>query len=93
MITLNFDGIEDYIEIADDARFSVATTGRLTVAAWMRPYVLAFLKFESTGYVHWLGKGEIGSKNGRSECTTKRPLIFRRGQIGSVSMFSTCKAV
>ena len=55
MITLNFDGFDDYIQIADDARFSVATTGGLTVAAWMRPEVLAFPNFESTGYVHWLG--------------------------------------
>jgi hypothetical protein len=62
MTTLNFDGIDDYIEIADDARLSVATTGRLTVAAWMRPDVLAFPNFESTGYVRWLGKGEIGQQ-------------------------------
>ena len=59
MTTLKFDGINDYVEIADDARFSVATIGRLTVAEWMRPDVLAFPKFESTGYVHWIGKGEI----------------------------------
>jgi len=45
MITLNFDGIDDYIEIAGDARLSVATTGRLTIAAWMRPDVLAFPNF------------------------------------------------
>ena len=39
MTTLKFDGINDYVDIADDSRFSVATTGRLTVAAWMRPDV------------------------------------------------------
>jgi hypothetical protein len=45
MITLNFDGIDDYIEIDDVARLSVATTGSLTVAAWMRPDVLEFSEF------------------------------------------------
>lgn len=77
MITLKFDGIDDYIEIADDARLSVATTGSLTIAAWMRPDVLAFPNFESTGYVHWLGKGEIGQQEWTfrmyNETTTDMP--------------------
>jgi hypothetical protein len=49
MSTLQFDGIKDYVEIADDAGFSVATTGSLTVAAWIRPDVLTFPNSESTG--------------------------------------------
>jgi len=55
---LVFDGIDDYIEIPDSPDFSVATTGQLTVSAWIRPDVLTFPHAESTGYVHWLGKGE-----------------------------------
>ena len=55
MSTLQFDGIKDYVEIADDAGFSVATTGSLTVAAWIRPDALTFPNSESTGYVHWMG--------------------------------------
>jgi Concanavalin A-like lectin/glucanases superfamily len=62
MSTLQFDGIDDYVEIADDAGFSVATTGSLTVAAWMRPDVLTFPNAESTGYVHWMGKGNTGAQ-------------------------------
>jgi hypothetical protein len=62
MSTLQFDGIKDYVEIADDAGFSVATTSSLTVAAWIRPDVLTFPNSESTGYVHWMGKGGIGEQ-------------------------------
>jgi hypothetical protein len=57
---LVFDGEDDYIEIPDHADFSVATTGQLSVSAWIRPDVLTFPIFQSTGYVHWMGKGEPG---------------------------------
>lgn len=57
---LVFDGEDDYIEIPDHADFSVATTGALTASAWIRPDVLMFPVFQSTGYVHWMGKGEAG---------------------------------
>jgi hypothetical protein len=77
MSVLQFDGAKDFIEIPDDVGFSVATTGRLTVAAWMRPYVLTFPHSESTGYVHWMGKGEIGQQEWTfrmySETTTDHP--------------------
>jgi hypothetical protein len=59
---LVFDGLDDYIEIPDDVQFSVASTGQLTVSAWIRPDVLTFPVFQSTGYVHWLGKGEAGQQ-------------------------------
>jgi hypothetical protein len=59
---LVFDGQDDYIEIPDDVQFSVANTGQLTVSAWIRPDVLTFPAFQSTGYVHWLGKGEAGQQ-------------------------------
>lgn len=55
---LHFDGIDDYVEIPDSGVFSVATTGELTVSAWIRPATLQFPSIEGTGYVHWLGKGE-----------------------------------
>jgi Concanavalin A-like lectin/glucanases superfamily len=63
MSTLQFNGTpSDYIEIADSADFSVATTNSLTGSAWMRPDVLTFPNSESTGYVHWMGKGETGQQ-------------------------------
>jgi len=57
---LVFDGLDDYVEIPDDLQFSLTTTGQLSVAAWIRPDVLNFPVFQSTGYVHWMGKGEAG---------------------------------
>jgi hypothetical protein len=57
---LVFDGIDDYIEVPDSPDFSLATTDQLTVSAWIRPAVLTFPDAESTGYVHWMGKGERG---------------------------------
>jgi hypothetical protein len=63
MSVLQFDGTKnDYIEISDSVDFSVASTGSLTVSAWMRPDVLTFPISESTGYVHWMGKGETGQQ-------------------------------
>ena len=58
--TLVFDGTDDYGEIPDTPRLSLASTGHLSVSAWIRPDVLSFPVYESTGYVHWMGKGEPG---------------------------------
>lgn len=75
--TLVFDGIDDYIEIPDSPDFSVATTGQLSVSAWIRPDTLTFPIAESTGYVHWLGKGERGQREWvfrmYNEQTTDKP--------------------
>jgi hypothetical protein len=61
MSILQFNGTaSDYIEIADSADFSVA--GTFTASAWMRPDVLTFPNSESTGYVHWMGKGETAQQ-------------------------------
>jgi hypothetical protein len=63
MSTLQFNGTaSDYIEISDSSDFSVATANSLTVSAWMQPDVLTFPNSESTGYVHWMGKGEAGQQ-------------------------------
>ena len=68
MSVLQFNGTKtNYIEIPDDAAFSIATTGSLTVSAWMRPDTLTFPISEGGGagdnsYVHWLGKGEDGQQ-------------------------------
>lgn len=62
---LSFDGVHTYVEIPDTPDFSVATTGQLTVSAWIQPETiqpgaLVFPTTEGGGesYVHWLGKGE-----------------------------------
>jgi hypothetical protein len=61
---LSFDGVKSYVEIADSPDFSVATTGAMTVSAWIRPATLIFPTTEggNESYVHWLGKGEVGQQ-------------------------------
>lgn len=68
---LVFDGVDDYLEVADRAALSVATTGQITVVALMRPDVLDFPGAEPSSdgpLVHWLGKGtEYGADDGDQE--------------------------
>ena len=54
-----FDGIDDYIEFPDDDLFSVNNTGELTISVWIAPSTTRFAQTESSGYVHWFGKGVI----------------------------------
>jgi hypothetical protein len=49
-----------YLQVPDASDLSVTSRGRLTVEAWIRPDTLQFPRQESTGYVHFLGKGEPG---------------------------------
>ena len=55
-----FNGSSQYIEVPNDSALSVPATGILTIEAWLRPDTLEFPGQEDTGYVHWLGKGEVG---------------------------------
>lgn len=59
---LVFDGVASYCEVPDSSDLSVATTGALSVAAWMRPDTLTFTSIEGSGYVYWMGKGEHGKQ-------------------------------
>ena len=66
-VYLKFTGADSYVEIASIGDYSVATTGELTVAAWIRPDTLNFSRWEGTRYVHWLGKGEGAGDSGQQE--------------------------
>lgn len=57
----DFDGATQYFEVADADELSPATTGVLTIEAWMRPDTLDFANDEGAGYVHWMGKGTAGA--------------------------------
>lgn len=46
-----------YMEIPDHDAFSINTAGALTISVWVCPKVLTFRNAESSGYVHWMGKG------------------------------------
>lgn len=52
-----FNGSSQYMQVKDHQALSPATTGVLTIEAWMRPDTLRFPHKEGTGYVHWMGKG------------------------------------
>jgi len=58
----SFNGTDAYIEIADHNAFSLSTTRKLSISAWMRPGTLNFPNDEGSGYVHWLGKGEANQR-------------------------------
>ncbi|WP_457091679.1 hypothetical protein [Microvirga sp. P5_D2] len=54
-----FSGRNSYFEFPDAPDLSVSNTGILTFEAWLRPDALRFPKQEGSGYVHWMGKGEL----------------------------------
>lgn len=56
----DFDGATGYLQVPDSDALSPATTGAFTLEAWMRPDTLEFPHAESSGYVHWMGKGVPG---------------------------------
>jgi hypothetical protein len=64
---LKFNGVDNFVEIPSTADYSIATTGELSVSAWIRPDTLNFQRWERTGYVHWLGKGEGAGTAGQQE--------------------------
>jgi hypothetical protein len=57
---MDFNGEDQYMEVASDRELSVPATKVLTIEAWLRPDVLDFDKTEGSGYVYWLGKGATG---------------------------------
>lgn len=62
-----FNGNDGYFAIPSHKSFSVATTGQLTVEAWISPHTLQFRKHEQTGYVHFIGKGKKSGSGGNRE--------------------------
>jgi Concanavalin A-like lectin/glucanases superfamily len=72
---LHFNGIDSVLTIPDDADFSVATTGFLTVSVWVRPEAsalndddeLLYASTQGSGYVHWFGKGDTSGSHGNRE--------------------------
>jgi hypothetical protein len=69
-VYLKFNGRDAYVEIPSLAGYSVSATGKLTIAAWIRPESLNFPQVETgSAYIHWLGKGEISGAAGNQEWT------------------------
>lgn len=99
-----FDGSGDYVEIPDSDAFSQPTRGALTVEAWIRPDSLSMPKRESSGYVHWMGKGHSGQhewvarmyQQGNAEGRANRISFYSfnlTGGLGAGSYFQDAVAV
>jgi hypothetical protein len=58
-----FDGLTQYVEVADHDDLSISTTGILTIEAWIRPDVLDFPtpQTSTAPYVYWMGKNTSGN--------------------------------
>lgn len=69
-VYLSFNGRDQYVEIPSSVDYSAATTGALTVSAWLRPDTLNFLVVEpGTDFIEWLGKGDVPGASGNQEWT------------------------
>lgn len=73
---LQFDGVNDYVQVDSSPDFSVddnspQTSPGLTVSAWIRPDTLTFSDVEGSldceKFVHWLGKGDVSGASGNRE--------------------------
>jgi hypothetical protein len=88
---LKVTGVDSYVEIASIADYSIATTGELSVSAWMRPDTLNFPRWEETGYVYWLGKGDSGKQEWALRMYNRiRPARRRHGKGRRTGSIRTC---
>lgn len=64
---VSFDGVDGYVEVADEDTFSIPTTGELTASFWVKRSVDLFTNTEDDGdngtYVMFLGKGGYHETN------------------------------
>ncbi len=56
------NGIDEFSELADVANISIpaGASGEISIEAWIRPDTLQFPNYESSGYIHVLGKSTGG---------------------------------
>jgi hypothetical protein len=66
-VAADFNGHNQYLQVADSPDLSVPKTGVLTLEAWVRPDTLQPPHEEGTGYVNFLGKSEHGHDNAEYE--------------------------
>ena len=57
-----FNGLDQYIQIADNDAFSISSTGKLSISVWMKCDTLDFPNTEGDGYLHWMGKGNSNNQ-------------------------------
>ena len=94
-LAADFNGHNQYFQVADSPDLSVPETGVLTLEAWIRPDALQPSHEEGTGYVNFLGKSATAtstSASTRCACTPRSIPRIRRGPTVSASTPSTCPA-
>ena len=67
-----FSGNQQFLRFPSSPRYSIATTGKLTVEYWIRPDTLQFRDEEGSGYVYILGKGRPGAHEWYARMYSKR---------------------
>lgn len=63
----DFNGRDQYLQVANSPDLSVTRTGALTLEAWIRPDNLQPPHEEGSGYVNFLGKSEHGRNDAEYE--------------------------
>jgi hypothetical protein len=87
-LAMDFNGVDQYLEVQSDPRLSVPVTGVLTIEAWLRPDTLDFEKTEGSGYVYWLGKGASGSQEYAARMYGQHPTGHDQGRINRISGYA-----
>jgi hypothetical protein len=78
----DFDGRTEYLQVRDAPALSTATTGMLTLEAWMRPDALEFpVEGNDMRYMHWMGKGESNNHEYVARFYSKTDNTGRRNRI------------
>ena len=62
-LAADFNGTDQYFQVANSPDLSVPETGVLTLEAWVRPDALQPSHQEGSGYVNFLGKSSYGHIN------------------------------
>ena len=73
-LAADFNGTNQYLQVANSPDLSVSETGVLTLEAWIRPDTLQPSHDEGTGYVNFLGKSSSAastSASTRCACTRR----------------------
>jgi len=87
-VGMDFNGVDQYLEVPNDPQLSVPATGVLTIEAWLRPDVLDFEKAEGSGYVYWMGKGAPGQHEYAARMYGQHPTGHDQGRINRISGYA-----
>jgi len=87
-----FDGATQYVDLGNNAAYSIATTHELTIVALVRPDSLYMTQAEGAAprdYVHYMGKGDTYGVSGNQEYTFR---MYQRGNSENRANRCSCYA-